>query len=231
MPDINGIASWTVTSWSTYASADAGQSFSMKIFRQVAGMTYTVVGHDVSHPLAPSVLNTFQTNVTAKPGDVLGLNSGPGTSNACNFPLPMGTNDSALVRLGDLADGQPGDFNNTTPFFRVNATAVITPTNRFALGAIARNRRKGTASIAVDLPNPGELVLSGKGVKRAITARGHVTKAVAGPGTVMLRVKAKGRKLVKLNGTGRVKVKPKITFTPIGGDPNTQQAKLKLKKS
>jgi Ca2+-binding RTX toxin-like protein len=125
VPNTGGIVSWTVTSWSTFASADMGQSFTMKLFRQVAGMTYTVVGHDGPHDLTPSALNTFPANVAAKPGDVLGLNSGSNPADdACNFTVPM---DTALTRSGDLADGESGDFGTTTPFWRVNITAVVEP--------------------------------------------------------------------------------------------------------
>jgi hypothetical protein len=31
--------------------------------------------------------------------------------------------------------------------------------------------------------------------------------------------------------TGKVKVKPKVTSTPTGGDPSTQAIKVKLKKN
>lgn len=231
VPDTGGIVAWTVTSWSTYASADLGQSFTMKLFRQVAGLTYRAVAHDVPHDLIPGTLNTFPANVAAKPGDILGLNSGsnPG-DDACNFALPMGTNDSSLVRLGDLADGEPGDFNNTTPFFRVNATAVVTPTSDFTLGKITRNRKKGTATLSVDVPNPGELVDTGRGVKRAGSSAAVIAKAVTAPGSVKLLIRANGKKKRKLNDTGKVKVNPKVTYTPTGGDPSTQSLKVKLKK-
>jgi hypothetical protein len=56
------------------------------------------------------------------------------------------------------------------------------------------------------------------------------SKTVAAPGEVKLIVSARAKKKRKLNETGRVKIKPKITFTPTGGDPNTQSRALKLKK-
>ena len=45
-----------------------------------------------------------------------------------------------------------------------------------------------------------------------------------------LTIRAKGKKKLKLNDTGKVKVKPKITYTPTGGAPNTQSRKVKLRK-
>jgi hypothetical protein len=48
---------------------------------------------------------------------------------------------------------------------------------------------------------------------------------------VKLTIKAKGKKKGTLNETGKVKVNPKITYTPTGGDPTTQSIKVKLKKN
>jgi hypothetical protein len=47
---------------------------------------------------------------------------------------------------------------------------------------------------------------------------------------VKLKIRAKGKQKAILNETGKVKVKPKITYTPTGGDPSTQSIKVKLKK-
>jgi hypothetical protein len=79
----------------------------------------------------------------------------------------------------------------------------------------------------VNVPNPGELTASGKGVNAAGAA--VISKAVTA-GTASLLIKAKGKKKRKLNENGKVKVNPTITYTPTGGDPSTQSRKLKLKK-
>ncbi len=47
---------------------------------------------------------------------------------------------------------------------------------------------------------------------------------------MQLLIKAKGKKKRKLNSTGKVKVKPKITYTPAGGRPITSSVKVKLIK-
>ena len=46
-----------------------------------------------------------------------------------------------------------------------------------------------------------------------------------------MKVKSKGNKLELLNENGQVKVKPKVRFTPNGGDANTQRKKHKLRKN
>jgi hypothetical protein len=57
-----------------------------------------------------------------------------------------------------------------------------------------------------------------------------ISKTVSAPGVVKLKIRAKGKQKAILNETGKVKVKPKITYTPTGGDPSTQSIKVKLKK-
>ena len=101
--------------------------------------------------------------------------------------------------------------------------AVIEPTNTFAFGTVARNKTKGTATVSVNVPNAGELVVGGKGVKRA-------SKSVTAPGAVKLKIGAKGKKLTTLKQTGKVKVAAKVTFTPTDGDPKARSKTLTLKK-
>ena len=63
---------------------------------------------------------------------------------------------------------------------------------------------------------------AGSGVGRAIALR------FAAEGWQVALV---GRRGETLNETGTVKLTPRITYTPTGGDPATQSKKLKLKKN
>lgn len=220
----------TITSWSHQARAASGQTLSFKVFRKVADpATYMVVGHDGPRSLTGGVLNTFGgISIPVKPGDVIGVNSGSGTMTACLFSVPGQT--YSYTSPG-LADGQSVPFLEGSDG-RTNVSAVFTPANTFTLvGKAKLKKKKGTATITVDVPNPGDLTGSGKGVKVA-SAQGAVTsKTVTAPGKVMLTIKAKGKKQKTLNETGKVKVTPKITYTPAGGDPSTQSIKVKLKKN
>jgi hypothetical protein len=231
VPSTGGVTSWTVTSWSHNASADTGQSLTMKFWRPLGGTTYLAVGHDGPRSPTPSMVNTFSgLSIPVKAGDLLGISPTPigptGANNACGFSI---LGDQWLYRLGNLTDGQSDEFPNTRPSNRLNVTAVIDPTNTFALGGITRNKKKGTATITATVPNPGELTASGKGVKAAGAA--VISKAVPAPGTATLLIKAKGKKKRKLNDTGKVKLNAAITFTPTGGNPSTQSSKVKLKKN
>jgi hypothetical protein len=220
-------ATGTITSWSHNAAPGPNQTLTMKLFRKVADpATYVAVAHDGPRPLTGGTVNTFQVSIPVQAGDVLGLNTISPTSSGAFFLAP-GQTFLYRDQPPGLADGASGafkiggaDYGNLDA--RINATAAIQPSNAFALGAVTRNRKKGTAILAVQVPNPGEISGSGKGVK-ALTAE-------AMPGTVRLRIAARGKKRGKLTHTGRVKLRPKITYVPTGGDPNTLSRSLKLSK-
>jgi hypothetical protein len=113
------------------------------------------------------------------------------------------------------------------PMSEVLVQATIEPTNAFTVGAPVRNKKKGTATLTVDLPNPGTLDFSGAGINIAETA---AVKTVTAPGPVKFSIKAVGRKLKKLKTKGKVRVVPTLTFTPTGGAASTQSTPLTLRK-
>src|SRR5262245_53145493 len=219
----------TITSWSTQTSNSAGQVWTMKIFRQVSGSTYSVVGHDGPHALPPGTLNTFQTKIAVKPGDLLGMNDNDTStpvSTACAVGSPAG---DVFWRNGSLADGAQGSFTSQASGAPLNIRAVFEPTNTFSFGAVTRNRKRGTATITVTVPNAGDVTASGNGVKAA-AAGAVVSKQAASPGDVQFLIKAKGQKKHKLFKTGKVKVKVRVTYTPTGGKSRKQSIKVKLRK-
>jgi hypothetical protein len=98
------------------------------------------------------------------------------------------------------------------------------PSNAFHIGSLKRNRRKGTGLLAVDLPGPGVLSLTGKGL-----AKQQLTLSVAG--TVGLPIRPAGKAKRVLSFAGQVKTTARITFTPTGGDPDTETIKARLVKA
>lgn len=224
LPSTGGVQDWTITSWSSSPPATpATTAWKMKIFRQVTGATFTAVAQDGPRNLTGGVLNTFQTNVRAKPGDILGVNV-IANATPCSFVQP---GDSYLRTVGlgsDLANGASAAFGTTVANRRLNITAVATPTNTFELSKGKRNTKKGIGRLEVeDILNPGKLVVSGKGVKR-------VTETVNAGASEILKVAAKGNKRQRLNSSGKTTVKPKVTFTPTSGEAGTESKKVKLKK-
>jgi hypothetical protein len=222
-PAVPGVLNWTIDSWSTYASPAAGQRMKLKVYS--SGSTYRVLAQDVPRTLTPGVLNTFATNinVTTQYGSfLLGMTTlTPGIG--CAFG-PMG--ESFLVSPGtDTATGDVVNFSNDSGE-RLNISAKVEPTNTFSLGAITLNKRRGNATLVVNkLPNQGVLNVSGKGVKSTGAIIGTVL-----PATATLVIRAKGRKRTTLNQTGKVTLRPNITFTPLDGSARSTSAKVKLKK-
>jgi hypothetical protein len=228
-----------ITSWSTNAAAGSGQQLKMKVFRKVAEpRTYRVVGHDGPRALTPGTVNKFAVNIPVKPGDVLGLNNATvgAVPTACLLSAPGDFNPQ---HPGDLADGQSANFDgeygsaNRRP--NISAEVRLKP---LILGNLDRNKDTGKATLAVKVPAPGRLSLTGKGVRNQRSDRGVIAnRKVSTAGTVKLRIKAKGQKKRRLNATGRVKVKIKLTFTPssietgqVIGDPLTRSRRVKLVK-
>lgn len=90
----------------------------------------------------------------------------------------------------------------------------------FRFGTVKRNRRQGTATLSVDVPDPGTLRLSGK-------AR-PVVERVRAAGTVRLRVRARGRGKRTLDRTGRLKLAARVTYTAAGASPLTKVRPVRL---
>lgn len=222
VPNIGGVTSWKVTSWTTLGGGGPEQR-TLKVFRKIAEPdTYEVVAHDGPRALTPggTAGNTFATALPVRAGDVLGLHMT--TIGQCAIDVT----DSFLLATTDLGDGQSASgFGSAAG--RLEVEAVVTPTSDFSRSGLRRNKKKGTATLSFDVPNPGELTGSGKGVKAATAA---VISRSVGAGPAQLLIKAKGKKKATLNSTGKVKLKPKITYTPIGGDPSAQSVTVKLIK-
>ncbi len=230
-----------ISSWSTKAAADANQHLSFKVWRKVGDpATYQVVGVDGPRTLAPSALNTFPVNIAVQPGDLIGFHKPLPTTDgnsACLFDAP-GNFVVEPTNYGNATVGQSVSFDtaNPIPDVKLNLSAVVKlkASNDFDISKVKKNKKKGVATLTVDVPGPGELSLGGTGVKPQRAGGAAISKDVTAAGKVNLKVKAKGSKKAKLLNTGKVKVKAKVTFTPskgsadLPGDPNTEPKKIKL---
>jgi hypothetical protein len=215
----------TITSWTVAAGGDLGM-LTMKIFRKVGDSPrFQVVGHAGPETRTPgeTAANTFPANIRVRAGDLLGLHTV--TATPCAFKDPGGL---PAVFSGDLADGEAAIFGVQAEF-DLDIQAVFVPDNTLAFGRTTRNKRNGKATLTVNVPNPGELSGSGKDVK--VAGAPVTSRTVTAPGAVKLTIRAKGKSLRKLNDTGAVAVRPRITYTPTGGDLSSQSLKLTLKKN
>jgi hypothetical protein len=223
VPSTGGITSWKVTSWATNASADPAQTQALKMFRKVAEpRTYTVVSREGPHPLAPG-LNRFAADLEVHAGEILGSNwnAPPEGRGACQFPGP----GSFDFKSGDLAVGATEPFEADSGFL-VNISAEISPTSDFTVSPFTV-RKNGTAVTTLNLPNPGDLVITGRGVTGAVSA---VSAVQVSAGQAQVVIRAKGKKKRKLAEKGKVKVTPTIAFTPTGGTASTQTTQVKLRR-
>jgi hypothetical protein len=217
LPNVNALM---ISSWShSAAPAPATGALTFKVFRKVADpATYMVVGSDGPRDLTAGALNTFPTDVPVQPGDVIGINSAKPASTACTF---FDATENPLIRAGNLAVDESASFM-TGSEKDANVSAVVSPSDAFTLGLAKLKKRKGTATLDVTVPNPGELAMDGTGI-RAPRA------SVDFPSTIRFQIKAKGPKQSKLKRKGKVKVMPTITYTPTGGEPSSQSVTLRLR--
>ena len=125
----------------------------------------------------------------------------------------MGTDDVFVGRFGDPPP-----------------TVGVSPSNRFKFAGLKRNKRKGTATLFVEVPSAGQLKLAKtkklKGASKTVAKAGRVGIPIK------LRAKAKSRlKLLaalKTPKLGRLKLKVSVTFAPTGGVPLTLPKRLSL---
>ena len=228
-----------ITQWQTNSSfATVGEAITFVVLKPVAGGSYTVVGADartLPSPLPSSGVTTFAlaAPIAVTAGWTLGLAQ---AQSACLWnggTIPAASTVVALDEVGMPAPGQTllqtGFSPISPPSYTMDVAATFIPDNTFSFGGISRNKKKGTATETVNLPNAGDLIGSGDGAKVAGAGGAVISKAVTA-GQATLKIKAKGKQKKKLNSEGKVKLNVAITYTPTGGDPSTQSVKVKLKK-
>jgi hypothetical protein len=208
----------TITEWSTRASG-AGATYTLKVFRRTSDPdAFQVVAHSSPHTLTAG-LNTVATSIDVRSGDLIGFHeSGP--TNSCTFSL---SGDTVLRASSDLADGASTTFAGVTDA-RLNLAANLVPSNSFTVASLTRNRRRGTATLTVNVPNPGTLGITGKGLRKP------QAKSVFVPSALTFPIAATGKLKHRLGRTGRATLRINATFTPLGGDPSTQTIAVQLKQ-
>ncbi len=95
----------------------------------------------------------------------------------------------------------------------------------FSIGKAKANPKKGTATLAVQVPGAGTLSLAGRNLVRQVRS-----SAATSISTVTLLVKAKGKARKALAKKGKVRLGATVTFAPLAGAAATQATTLTLKK-
>jgi len=109
--------------------------------------------------------------------------------------------------------------------------AVPTPTNAFTVGEL-----KGK-TLAVNVASAGTVDVTDGGAQASTSGAFAAAKkllkpsrASGGPGKIEVRLKLTKAAQQQLRRKGKVTVNARITFTPNGGSPNSQTAKLKVRR-
>jgi hypothetical protein len=117
--------------------------------------------------------------------------------------------------------------------------ASTPPANAFGRGRLVRDRSRGTATLTVNLPGAGVLRsvdsrvgaagTGPTGAGRPVRIRATTSRPPeAGPATIPLRPTAAGRRT--LQAKGRLQVRLRVTFTPLGGTPGVKTVFFVLKQ-
>lgn len=132
------------------------------------------------------------------------------------------------------AAGGSGGSTVIETAFELYLNADIEPNNQIALGKLKRNRRKGNATLTVEIPNPGTLQATSAAGGAASAAKASAlvkprTVKPTTPGAVKLKLTpTKGAK-ARLRARGKASGRVAISFTPIFGTASTLSFKAKLK--
>jgi hypothetical protein len=209
-----------------FIAKTAGADFQMYIFNaDTSGPTgaplgtTTVPDSSVANvpspsPVSPSapIDGTFDPGVSVTAGQQYAI----GVSRSGSGWLPKD-------RSGDPCSG--GEFAASSiagpwtfqPDYDFPFSIFVNPPNAFTVGKV-----KGT-KVTLNLPGPGGVDIAGP--KKKVKAT-HTDFAAGGSVTARARLTKAGKGVLQRGG----KVKVTVTFTPSGGEPSSQKAKLKPKR-
>jgi hypothetical protein len=118
----------------------------------------------------------------------------------------------------------PGPTTGTTAASGSGSTApsASAPPPRLGTPKLRLNHKAGTATLTLAVPEPGTVVLSGAGLRRA-----HET--IKAPGPVTLPVRPTAKTATQLRRTGKAKLAAKLTVTPPSGPSSSRVVSMTLR--
>jgi hypothetical protein len=210
----------TVTSW-RFKAQFGGHPIRLRVLRQGAGVAMTGSGSSSTVVSAIGANGPFATSLPIQVGDYVGLDA----DGAGEGLLSTGASGTVLYwTLPQLANGSTRD-GTVYANREVLVQATVEPSNTITFGTAVLNKKKGTATLPVTIPNAGSLSYSTAG---ASVSGGP--GSVGAPGNISLTIAATGKKLKKLKKKGKVGVSVNVSFAPTNGAAGTQSANVTLRK-
>ncbi len=161
-------------------------------------------------------------------GDAVGINTSA-TWAISAFPGACGQGAFYVALHPVPADGGSPQVFDANSNCELLVNAVVEPSTKLKFGKL-QGPFKGIYFLVVEVPGPGKLSLSGKGVARQATAGvARISKKISKAGKTKVRIKPKGRAADALASRGKAKVTVKVKFSPVGGSPGTTRHKLILR--
>jgi ABC-type phosphate transport system substrate-binding protein len=145
----------------------------------------------------------------------------------------------AVIDFNKSGTGGPPDGGGPPPDGGGPPPGGGTADNDISIGKTEISSQKGSATIEVTLPGPGVLDMDATAkvkkpnnrvalAKKTIRVGGATLNASEG-GTYELTLKPKAKAKKELKRKGSLKTKVEMTFTPTGGEPNTESKSVTLK--
>lgn len=209
----------------TYVKVHGSDGPDIRLSASSPGAPEAIIGDSLSGPVA-----TFDARVIA---------AGPGAARPGSYELrllrdgipiesvPVAGDDFghtfevtesgrySLEVLRQASDGERVEVYSSPIWFE-----RIEPSNRFRFGKL-RRKRNGAATLTVEIPGPGRLALSGKGLRND---RREPNRA----GRSKLALKPKGSLKRRLADRGRAGVKVKVAYRPEHGSRSERRKRLRL---
>jgi hypothetical protein len=219
------------------AQPQGGEMVRFRLGRFDTGTTLAATGAGVGPmvTLSPTLINVVSANLPIDVGDAVGIDVFSTTSaiaaqGTCG--VGMGAHILYAPPLTDGGGFQPAIGNSTCELL---VQATVQPSSVFGFNPkqVYTVKKKRKIILPIELPGPGGIKVSGKGLARqgGASQAGAVARTVKQAGTVKLPIKLGAKTLRKLDAAGKAALKVTVTFTPVGGEPGTQARKLKLRAS
>jgi hypothetical protein len=128
-PSYSPSSSGVITSWSTQANSNAGQTLQLVVLSHSGSLDYTILHRDSVRTLANlNALNTFAgLHLPIEAGQLIAVYDPPGSTAPCEATVNASSGDMVAYSTGDPGDNVPTTYSGFDEPWRVNAQAIVEP--------------------------------------------------------------------------------------------------------